>query len=96
MLRKLNFLVSSKNRFILHNVSVTQSTTQKNLVMFLDVKLDFLVLLKNIYSKVNKTIGLLSKFYRALPRLPLLTFDKSFIRLHLDSGYKIYDRACTA
>ena len=49
--------------------------------------------LKNIYSKVNKTIGLLHKFHNTLPRLPLLTIFKSFIRPHLDYGDVIYDQA---
>ena len=45
-----------------NNIAVTQSTTQKHLGMLLDVKLDFQGHLKNIYSKVNKTIGLLCNF----------------------------------
>ena len=53
------------------NIAVTQSTTQKYLSMILDVKLDFQGHLKNIYSKVNKTIGLLWKLHNILPRLPL-------------------------
>ena len=51
--------------------------------MILDVKLDFQGHLKNIYSKVNKTIGLLRKLNNTLPRLPLLIIYKSFIRPHL-------------
>ena len=46
-----------------NNIPVTQSTTQKHLGMLLDVKLDFQAHLKNIYSKVNKTIGLLCKLH---------------------------------
>ena len=69
-----------------NNIAVTQSTTQKPLGMLLDVKLDFQEDLKNMYSKVNKTIGLLRKPYNTLPRLPLLTIYKSFIRPHLDYG----------
>ena len=61
--------------------------------MLLDVKLDFQEHLKNIYSKVNKTIGLLHKLHNILPRLPLLTTYKSFIRPHLDYGDIIYDQA---
>ena len=56
-----------------NNIEVTQSTTQKHLGMVLDVKLDFQEHLKNIYSKVNKTISLLRKLNNTLPRLPLLT-----------------------
>ena len=79
-----------------NNIAVTQSATQKHLGMLLDVKLDFQGHLKNIYSKVNKTIGLLRKLHNTLPRLPLLTIYKSFIRPHLDYGDVIYDQAYTA
>ena len=79
-----------------NNIAVTQSTTQKHLGMLLDIKLDSQWHLKNIYSKVNKTIGLLRKFHNTLPRLPLLTVYKSFIRPHLDCGDVIYDQAYTA
>ena len=77
---------------------MTQSATQtqKHLGMLLDVKLDFQGYLKNIYSKVNKTMGLLRKLHNTLPRLPLLTIYKSFIRPHLDYGDIIYDLAYTA
>ena len=40
--------------------------------MLLNVNLDFQGHLKNIYSKVNKTIGLLRKLHNTLPKLPLL------------------------
>ena len=63
--------------------------------MPLDVKLDFQGHLKNIYSKVNKTIGLLRKLHNTLPRLPLLKIYKSFIRPHLDYGDVIYDQVYT-
>ena len=79
-----------------NNIVVTQSTTQKHLRMFLSVKLDFQGHLKNIYSKVNKTIALLCKLHNTLPRLPLLTINKSFIRPHLDYGDVMYDQAYTA
>ena len=72
---------------------MTQSTSQKHLGRLLDVKLDFQEHLKNIYSKVNKTIGLLQKLHNKLPRIPLLTIYKSFIRPHLDYGDIIYDQA---
>ena len=75
---------------------MTQSTTKKHLGMILDVKLDFQRHLKNIYSKINKTIGLLRKLHNTLPRLPLLTIYKSFIRPHLDYSDVIYYQAYTA
>ena len=64
--------------------------------MLLDIKLDFQGHLKNIYNKVNVTIGLLPKPYNTLPRLPLLTIYKSFIRPYLDYDDTIYDQAYTA
>ena len=80
-----------------NNVALTQPTTQKHLGMLLDVKLDFPGHLKNIYSKVNKTMGILRKLHNTLPsRLSLLTIYKSFIRPHLDYGDVIYDQAYTA
>ena len=78
------------------NIAVTQSTTQKYISMILDVKLDFQGHLKNIYSKVNKTIGSLRKLHNILPRLLLLTICKSFIIPYLDDGDIIYDQAYTA
>ena len=75
---------------------MTHSLTQKHLGMFLDTKLDFEEHLKNIFSKVNKTIGLLRKLHQILPRSPSLTIYKSFIRPHLDYGDIIYDQAYNA
>ena len=77
-----------------NNNTVTQPVTQKHLGMLLDTKLDFQGHLKSIFNEVNKTIGLLRKLHNTLPRLPLLTICKSFIRPHLDYGGVIYDQAC--
>ena len=43
-------------------------------------------------NKVNKNIGLLRKLQNILPREPLLTIYKSFVRPHLDYGDVIYDQ----
>ena len=75
-----------------NNNTVTQSGTQKHLGMLLDTKQDFQGHLKSILNKVNKTIGLFRKLHKTLPRLPLLTIQKSFIRPHLDYGGIIYDQ----
>ena len=48
--------------------------------------------LKTIFQKPNKTIGLLYKLQTLLPRAPLITIYKSFIRPHLDYGDMIYDQ----
>ena len=79
-----------------NNIAVTQSTSQKHLGRLLDVKPDFQEHLKNIYSRVNKTIVLLRKLHNKLPRIPLLTIYKSFVRPHLDYGDIIYDQTYTA
>ena len=62
---------------------VPQITLEKHLGMFLDSKLNF---------RENKTIGLLRKPQTLLPRGPLITIYKSFIRPHMDYGDMIYDQ----
>ena len=47
--------------------------------------------LKVITTKANKTIGLLSKLQKILPRPVLMTIYKAFERPHLDCGDVIYD-----
>ena len=74
-----------------NNKSVKQVPSQKHLGLILD-KLNFQEHLKNILNKVNKTIGLLRKLQNILPREPLLTIYKSFVRPHLDYGDVIYDQ----
>ena len=60
--------------------------------MVLDTILDFNLHLKNLQSKVNKTIGLLCKRQNILPRESLVTIYKSFIRPQLDYEDLIHDR----
>ena len=78
---------SSQPSLIFNNNIVTHSITQK---------LNFQEHFKSIFSKVNKTIVLLRKLHHLLPRWPLLTIYKSFIRPHLDYGDIIYDQAYNA
>ena len=75
-----------------NNKSVKQVPSQKHLGLILDSKLNFQEHLQNILNKVNKTIGLLRKLQNILPREPLLTIYKSFVRPHLDYGDFIYDQ----
>ena len=75
---------------------VPKSTLQKHLRMFLDSKLNFNEYLKAIFQKTNKTIGLLRKLQTILPKGPLITLYKSFIRPHLDYGDMIYDQTSTS
>ena len=75
-----------------NNKSVKQVPSQKHLGMILDGKLNFQEHFKNILNRVNKTIGLLRNLQSILPRGPVLTIYKSFIRPHLDCGDVIYDQ----
>ena len=60
--------------------------------MFLDSKLDFKEHIQNVLNKVSKTIGLLRKLQKILPRLPLITIYKSFISPDLSYRDIIYDQ----
>ena len=51
-----------------NNNPVHQVALQKHLGMFLDCKLNFEELLKTVFKKINKTIGLLYKLLNFLPR----------------------------
>ena len=66
---------------IFNNDRMTKSLTQKHLEMFLDTKLDFQEDLKSIFSKVNKTIGLLRKLHHILPKSRLLQFVSPLLDL---------------
>ena len=61
--------------------------------MFLESKLDFREHTQNVLNKVSKTIGLLRKLQKILPKPPLITIYKSFMRSHLDYGDIIYNQA---
>ena len=67
-----------------NNNSVKQVQSQKHLGVYLDDKLNFREYLHNIFKKVNKTIRLLRKLQNNIPRAPLVTIYKFFIRSHLD------------
>ena len=53
---------------------------------------DFKEHIQNGLNKVSKTIGLLRKLQKILPRPPLITIYKSFIRPHVDYGDIIYNQ----
>ena len=75
-----------------HKNSVKQVQFQKHLGVYLDSRLDFREYLQNMFNKTNKTISLLRKLQNNLPRAPLITIYKSFIRPHLDYGDMLYDQ----
>ena len=76
-----------------NNSIVSQNPYQKHLGIFLDAWLTFEEHLKVITTKVNKTIGLLHKLQKTLPRPVLMTMYKAFVRPHLDYGDIIYNEA---
>ena len=49
--------------------------------------------MKIITTKVNRTLRLLRKLQKALPRLVLITMYKAFSRLHLEYGKIICENA---
>ena len=72
--------------------SVKQVQFQKYLGVYLDDRLTFREHFRNIFEIVNRTISLLRKLQKILPRAPLVTIYKSFIRLPLDYGDILYDQ----
>ena len=75
-----------------NNNSVKQVQFQKHMGVYLDSRLDFREYLQNMFKKINKTISLLRKLQNNLPRAPLVTIYKSFVRPHLDYGDILYDQ----
>ena len=76
-----------------NNIPVSSTSVYKHLGMSLDDKLSYEHYLKSVLKKVKKPIGLLRKFQQILPRQSLITIYQSLIRLHLDYGDIVYDRA---
>ena len=87
--RKLFSLVKSKRLAIFPFLSISQTSPFSK-----TSGTEHQEHLKNILNKVNETIGLLRKLQNILPREPLLTIYKSFVRPHLDYGDVIYDQHC--
>ena len=73
------------------DTNVKQTGFQKHLGLILDSQLSFEEHLKTIFSKANKTIGLIRKLRNSLPRASLMTYIY-FIRPHLDYGDIAYDQ----
>ena len=92
-------ILSRKHQKISHpsiyfnNNPIESFSSQKHLGMILDTKLNFQEHIKNILTKLNKTIGLLQKLQNILAQESLLTIFKSFVRPHLDYGDVIYDQS---
>ena len=75
-----------------NNNSVKQVQFQEHLGFYLDSRLNFREHLQNMFNKINKTISLLRKLQNNIPRAPLITIYKSFIRPHLDYEDILYDQ----
>ena len=88
--RKTKKIIHTLLRF--NNSIVLQTPYQKHIGIFLNVWLIFEEHLKVINIKVNKTIALLQKLQKTLPKSVLMTMYKAFVRQHLDYGV-IYEEA---
>ena len=72
--------IKSQNHHLhFNNNPVNKTPLQEHLGMYFDPKLNFLEHLKNIQTKVNKSIALLWKIQTILPRPTLLTIYKALL-----------------
>ena len=71
---------------LFNNSTIQQRPSQKHLGMHLDEGLTFKHNINEKINKVNKGTGIICKLNNILPRSPLLTIYRSFIRPHLDYG----------
>ena len=77
---------------VFNNTPVHQTHYQKHLGVYLDMKLNFKLHIKEKISKAMKGICIIKKLSNVLPRKSLITIYKSFVRPHLDYGDLIYDQ----
>ena len=75
-----------------NDISVTQTTAQKHIRMYLGEKCNYNNHIKETLSKVYKGIGLLRNLSNKLERQALATIYKAFIRPRLDYGDTVYDK----
>ena len=78
---------------VFNNNNVSQSSSQKHLGVILNSKLIFDKHLKMESLKISKALGLLQKLRNLLPRSPLITIYKAFVRPYLDYGDILFDQA---
>ena len=72
---------------VFNNNNVSETNSQKHLVVVLKNCISFEYHLKMVLNKVNKTIGLLHRLQNILPKSVLLTIYRAFIRPQLDYEY---------
>ena len=75
------------------NSIVYQAASQKHLSIILDNLLSFEEHLRLVFSKMNRTIGLLRKLQCLIPRFALLTIYRNFGGPLHDYGEIIYEKA---
>ena len=75
---------------IFNGKDISRSESQKHLGLVLDSKLNFNMHLKGKFSIINNGIVLLRKLRHSIPRKPLLSIYKTFLRPHLDYCDVIY------
>ena len=61
------------------NSIVYQAMSETHLGIILDNRLSFEEHLRLVFSKINRTIGLLRKLQCLIPRSALLTIDRTFV-----------------
>ena len=92
------FIFTCKFKKVVHtpilfnNKPIQQVSSQEHLGFMLSASLTFDKHIKAITSKFSKSIGLLRKLNNRLPRSPLTTIYKSFVRPHLDYGDVIFNK----
>ena len=77
---------------IFNGKDVSRSESQKRLVLVLDTKLNFDIHLKGKFSIINNGIALLKKLRHSIPRKPLLSIYRTFLRPHIDYCDVFYDK----
>ena len=73
--------------------TVYQATSYKHLGIIFVNRLSFEEHLRLVFSKINRTIGLLRKLQCLIRRSTLLTIYKTFVRPHFDYGDIINKKA---
>ena len=77
---------------VFNNTPVHQTHCQKHFGVYLDMKLNFKLNIKEQISKGMKVIFNIKKLSNVLPGKSLIKIYKSFVRLHLDYRDLIYDQ----
>ena len=77
---------------IFNGKHVSRSESHKHLGLVFDPKLKFDIHLKGKFSIINNVITFLRKLRHSIPRKPLLSIYKTFLRPHLDYRDVMYDK----